>query len=215
MAKKLYEESSVQAIADAIRAKNGSSSKYKIANMASAINNIDTGFPNGTKWTRSNITKSTDGLLYANGLFIAASSSNYSIPEGFGLCYSENGKIWTQSNVTTGYGNKLFYLNNLYFANLSCKSGTLKNILYYSENGKEWTQSNITSTSICLSNVISNTVNYVVASNDLGFCYSENGKEWTQSNFNDTSTFNYFCAMKVVNNIFLVMLLYHHQIILL
>lgn len=37
MAKKLYEESSVQAIANAIRAKNGSTATYKIAEMAGAV----------------------------------------------------------------------------------------------------------------------------------------------------------------------------------
>lgn len=37
MAKKLYDEASVQAIADAIRAKNGSTANYKIAEMAAAI----------------------------------------------------------------------------------------------------------------------------------------------------------------------------------
>ena len=37
MAKKLYDEASVQAIADAIRAKNGSTATYKIAEMAGAI----------------------------------------------------------------------------------------------------------------------------------------------------------------------------------
>lgn len=37
MAKKLYEESSVQAIANAIRAKNGSTTTYKIAEMAGAV----------------------------------------------------------------------------------------------------------------------------------------------------------------------------------
>ena len=37
MAKKLYEEASVQAIANAIRAKNGSTATYKIAEMAGAV----------------------------------------------------------------------------------------------------------------------------------------------------------------------------------
>lgn len=40
MAKKLYEESSVQAIANAIRAKNGEASTYKIGEMAAAISAI-------------------------------------------------------------------------------------------------------------------------------------------------------------------------------
>ena len=37
MAKKLYEEASVQAIANAIRAKNGSTATYKVAQMADAV----------------------------------------------------------------------------------------------------------------------------------------------------------------------------------
>ena len=40
MANKLYEEASVQAIANAIRAKNGTTTKYKIAEMASAVQGI-------------------------------------------------------------------------------------------------------------------------------------------------------------------------------
>lgn len=43
MANKLYEESSVQAIADAIRAKNGTTTTYKIGEMAAAIGGLETG----------------------------------------------------------------------------------------------------------------------------------------------------------------------------
>lgn len=43
MAKKLYEESSIQGIANAIRAKNGSSDTYTVGDMATAIQNIPTG----------------------------------------------------------------------------------------------------------------------------------------------------------------------------
>ena len=43
MAKKLYEESSVQAIAAAIREKNGGTEKYKVAQMAAAVRNIPSG----------------------------------------------------------------------------------------------------------------------------------------------------------------------------
>lgn len=43
MTKKLYEESSVQAIANAIRTKNGSIDTYKIAEMPTAISAIPTG----------------------------------------------------------------------------------------------------------------------------------------------------------------------------
>ena len=43
MSKKLYEESHIQAIADSIRGKNGSSDTYKVSEMADAIDNIQTG----------------------------------------------------------------------------------------------------------------------------------------------------------------------------
>ena len=43
MANKLYNETSIQAIANAIRAKNGSSNSYTVGQMASAIANIPTG----------------------------------------------------------------------------------------------------------------------------------------------------------------------------
>lgn len=43
MAKKLYPEEAVQAIADAIRSKNGSSDLYKIGEMAEAIEDIPSG----------------------------------------------------------------------------------------------------------------------------------------------------------------------------
>ena len=43
MANKLYNDTSVKAIADAIRAKNGTTNTYTIAEMAGAINDIPTG----------------------------------------------------------------------------------------------------------------------------------------------------------------------------
>ena len=43
MANKLYEEASVQAIADAIRAKNGSTAKYKISEMGGAVMALQSG----------------------------------------------------------------------------------------------------------------------------------------------------------------------------
>jgi len=45
MANKLYEESNIQAIANAIRGKNGSSDTYTVAQMASAITNIPDTMP--------------------------------------------------------------------------------------------------------------------------------------------------------------------------
>lgn len=50
MTKKLYEEASVQAIANAIRSKNGLSTTYKIADMAQAITDIPSGSSDTTFW---------------------------------------------------------------------------------------------------------------------------------------------------------------------
>ena len=43
MAKKLYEESSIQDIATAIREKNGTTTKYKVAEMGAAVRDLPTG----------------------------------------------------------------------------------------------------------------------------------------------------------------------------
>lgn len=43
MSKRLYEESDIKAVADAIRAKNGSTGTYKLSEMATAISKIETG----------------------------------------------------------------------------------------------------------------------------------------------------------------------------
>lgn len=58
MANKLYEETAIQAIADSIRAKNGSADTYTVAEMAAAIDDIPTG---GTVYEE---TWSSQGLTY-------------------------------------------------------------------------------------------------------------------------------------------------------
>lgn len=55
MAKKLYEESSVQDIANAIREKNGGATKYKIAEMGAAVRALPTGGTNGIKIIKQNL----------------------------------------------------------------------------------------------------------------------------------------------------------------
>lgn len=65
MAKKLYEEASVQAIANAIRAKNGETATYKIAEMAAAIIDIsgspivDENLENTVQYRQMNATASS------------------------------------------------------------------------------------------------------------------------------------------------------------
>lgn len=75
MAKKLYEESSVQAIANAIRAKNGETTTYKLGEMAAAIQAIATG-GSGESWTDSY-------TVFATGTFTPAEAlTEYSIDTG-------------------------------------------------------------------------------------------------------------------------------------
>ena len=59
MAKKLYEESNISAIASAIRGKNGTLETYTVAEMADAIGDIET--------TPNLVTKS----ITANGTYTA------------------------------------------------------------------------------------------------------------------------------------------------
>lgn len=70
MAKVLYEESNIQAIADAIRSKNGTNNTYKTSDMAAAIAAITTGGGDGT-CTREHIPEEayalTGDIRYAFG----------------------------------------------------------------------------------------------------------------------------------------------------
>lgn len=56
MSKKLYEESSIQDIANAIRSKNGTTDTYKVSEMASAINDISVGSPDAVLYTPQTLT---------------------------------------------------------------------------------------------------------------------------------------------------------------
>ena len=67
MANKLYEESSVQAIADAIRGKNGTTTKYKIGEMAAAIEGLEAG-----------------GKIYVETVTFASQTNEYTINHNLG-----------------------------------------------------------------------------------------------------------------------------------
>lgn len=56
MANKLYEESSVQDIANAIRSKNGSTNKYKIAEMGGAVMELPIGSSDAVLYTAQTLT---------------------------------------------------------------------------------------------------------------------------------------------------------------
>ena len=72
---KLYEESCVQDIADAIRNKNGTANTYTIRNMAVAINNIQSGSSGGTGFPDTIIAGDTP-IIASNVMVKTIASSN-------------------------------------------------------------------------------------------------------------------------------------------
>ena len=84
MANKLYDETSVQAIADAIRSKNGTTTKYKIGEMAAAVNSITTGdnidhadIPDYVKAEALEVAKKVESVRTPDSIvFVAASDAH-------------------------------------------------------------------------------------------------------------------------------------------
>ena len=72
---KLYEESCVQDIADAIRNKNGTANTYTIRNMAVAINNIQSGSSGGTGFPDTIIAGDTP-IIASNVMVKTIADSN-------------------------------------------------------------------------------------------------------------------------------------------
>lgn len=67
MAKKLYEEASIKAIADAIRGKIGGTDTYKVSDMAALIEGIETGGINATAGTIT-VSQDTQDYILTHGL---------------------------------------------------------------------------------------------------------------------------------------------------
>ena len=150
-------------------------SPYDAIGEVSVTVNVSGGFPNGTKWTQSNITSGSFSSLYnANGVWIAA---------GSGLYYSTDGQTWTQSNITSGGFSSVVNANGLWVA-ISRETGSGKGI-YYSTDGQTWTRSNITSgvfSSVVNANGLWVAGGAYSGTSYTGFYYSTDGKTWTQSN---------------------------------
>ena len=82
------------------------------------------GFPNGTKWTKSNCTAKASFLCFANDIWCVATQT--------GLYYSTDGKTWIQSTITE-YTTDVCYGNGLWVA-----CGYTSHRIYTSVDGKTW-----------------------------------------------------------------------------
>lgn len=108
MAKKLYEENSVKAIADAIRTKNGETTTYKIGEMAAAINGIGGGGDlSNAIVTYNQVNSTATAYLTAAETYTASDYSatimtNYEDnsnttnekPLGYSLAIAQSGKLY-------------------------------------------------------------------------------------------------------------------------
>lgn len=132
-------------------------------------------FPNGTKWTQSNIADiSINYVRYANGIWVAGTYKK-------GLYYSEDGKTWNQSNLGDSYQIEcLAHGNGVWIAGCIINDTIIYKGIWYSEDGKTWTQSNMTSGRI-LYTYYANGI-WIASYMDGGLYYSIDGKTWTQSN---------------------------------
>lgn len=103
MSKKLYEENSIKAIADAIRGKNGSTDTYKLAEMAAAITAIETGGGAQPQLNAPAISITNDTLTITpnknNGNFV----TGYNVYVDPGTGYMLFGQVTTLVNDLTQY----------------------------------------------------------------------------------------------------------------
>ena len=117
MAKKLYEEASVQAIANAIRAKNGSTATYKVAQMADAVLAISPLQPDVEEYPQMSTTVAAY-LTAAEAAYTDANGGSVSVLDSYtgasGIKDAPLGKALTmqggtryQQDETTGIGGKL------------------------------------------------------------------------------------------------------------
>ena len=101
MANKLYNDTSVKAIADAIRAKNGTTNTYTIAEMAGAINDIPTGNVNAKFFTFS----SPEAVANQNVKIVSADPD-------IAAHYTDSNAMITVRKMTNNSTNGLVFLMN-------------------------------------------------------------------------------------------------------
>lgn len=137
MTKVILDDSSLDAIGDSIRTKNGTSTKYKPSQMSSAIDNIPTGTDTSDATLDSNAkmlsgyTAYADGVKYTGSIptktssDLTASTLTVTVPSGY---YASNAtKTLTDSNLVAGNiknGTTIFGVTGNYTGGGSASIGT-------------------------------------------------------------------------------------------
>ena len=108
---KLYEESCVQDIADAIRNKNGTANTYTIRNMAVAINNIQSGSSGGTGFPDTIIAGDTP--IIASNVMVKTIASSKITATGIKIVVPKTGTYRLKftcgrTNTTDDYTTQLY-----------------------------------------------------------------------------------------------------------
>lgn len=108
---KLYEESCVQDIADAIRNKNGTANTYTIRNMAVAINNIQSGSSGGTGFPDTIIAGDTP--IIASNVMVKTIASSKITATGIKIVVPKTGTYRLKfacgrTNTTGDYTTQLY-----------------------------------------------------------------------------------------------------------
>lgn len=130
-------------------------------------------FPNGTQWTKSNVTSGycNHKIVFGDGVWVA------------GKFFSKDGKTWQPTNYPAGFYDNSTYVHpfGLAYGNgVFCSGSRTESGLCYSEDGETWTKSNIPNVNVYTPAYADGL--WCAATIDYGIYYSKDGKTWQQSN---------------------------------
>lgn len=154
MAKKLYEEASVQAIADAIRVKNGGTEKYKIAEMGAAIKALSGETETYTfSQERTEVSKFLNEVTYNPTDYTTSSIPNYvttvssNRPEGVSIQIKKAGTLVIIDGSTNNTITKTVQAGTIKIYNLT--PNIISTFFVIDSNNKIIQQGTIKPTGIC------------------------------------------------------------------